>query len=205
MSKTCFTHSSSNAVIPSNYGPCDPRTGSITLCCGVGHTCLTNGLCMTRSGKHYSGGCTDSTYEAAICPQFCTSGGHPATDMTISTLTWVIGNANWVVECPSGTAVKTGDYCCSVNAAAKTCCDVASNALGLGAAVFSAQALLAVSVETRGVPASTSSGTTSTSSRSITSWNPFFRAGPRLACMLTICRFFYAYIDSPLHDLRGAG
>ena len=206
MSTISYNHSSPSAVMPSNYGICDPRAGSISLCCGVGHTCLTNGLCVTRSGIYYSGGCTDSTYEAAICPQFCTSGGHPAIDMATSILTWVIGDANWVVECPSGTAVEAGDFCCSVNGTAKTCCDTASNGLGLGAAVFSAQALSAVSVETSSVPACHRSGATNTSSRNITSWNPFFRAGQRLACMLIICRFFYGYMDSRLrtYPLKGS-
>ena len=203
MSKICYIHSSPSAFILSNYGPCDPRAGSISLCCGVGHTCLTNGLCVTRSGRYYSGGCTDSAYEAAICPQFCTSGGHLAMDMAILIFTWVIGDANWVVECPSGTAVKAGDFCCSVNRTGKTCCDTASNGLGLGAAVFSALALSAVTVEASSVPASTRCGAKNTSSRSITSWNPFCCAGPRLACMLTICRFFYAYTDSRLQPHRG--
>ena len=186
MSKICYTYSSPNTVIPSNFGRCNPRAGSISLCCGVGHTCLTNGLCVTRSGIYYNGGCTDSTYEAAICPQYCTSGGHPVMDMAVSILTWVIGDANWVVQCPSGAAVKAGDFCCSVNGTARTCCDTASNGLGLGAAVFSAQALSAVSMEIKGA---TSSGVTITSSRKITGCHPLFRVRPRLVCMLKICRF----------------
>ena len=197
MSKICYTYSSPNIAnplkytyAPLRYGPCEPWAGSISLCCGVGHTCLTNGLCVTQSGIHYSGGCTDSTYEAAICPQYCTSGGHPVMDMAVSILTWVIGDANWVVQCPSGAAVKAGDFCCSVNETARTCCDTASNGLGLGAAIYSAQAPSAVSMEPIGAPASTSSGATITSSRNITGWNPLFRVRPRLVCMLKICRLY---------------
>lgn len=71
---TCYGHSSPNAVILPNYGPCNPQAGSISLCCETGQTCLTNGLCVTQSGVYYSGGCTDNTYEAAVCPTFCTAG-----------------------------------------------------------------------------------------------------------------------------------
>ena len=180
MSKICYIQSGSNSVIRPDYGPCNPRVDSVSLCCGVGDTCLTNGLCLTRSGIYYSGGCTDSTYEAAICPHFCTSGEHLAMHMANSVLMSAIGYANRMVQCPSGAAVKAGDLCCSINGTAKTCCDTASNGLGLGAAVFSAMALSAVSVQTRGVPAPTRIGATTTTSRSIKSWAPLFRAGPRL-------------------------
>ena len=195
MSKICYSPSS--RVRP-HYGACDPRANSISLCCGIGDICLTNGLCRTRSGMYYSGGCTDSTYEAAICPNFCILGEHPAMYMAISLLTCVIGYAHRVVECPLGAAVKAGDFCCPHSAVNNTasCCDTARNGLGLGAAVYSGHALSPVTAKEGGDPASTRSGATDTSSRSITGWNPFFRAGPRLACMLTICRFFYAHMGS---------
>lgn len=81
MSQTCHGHSGPNAVFLPNYGHCNPQPGNVSLCCEIGQTCLTNGLCVSQSGVYYSGGCTDSTYQAAICPKFCTSGGHCAMNM----------------------------------------------------------------------------------------------------------------------------
>lgn len=141
MSQACYGHSSPNAVILPNYGSCNPQASSISLCCENGQTCLTNGLCVTESGVYYNGGCTDSTYKAAICPTFCTS-----------------GDANWVIECHGSAvgAVKDGDFCCSVNGTTTTCCNTASNGLGLVAAVSSAQA---TSVGASTVRTSASAGT----------------------------------------------
>ena len=172
MSDICYFQSRSNSFIVPDLGPCDPEADSFSLCCGAGDTCLTNGLCVTPFGIHYSGGCTDSTFEDAICPNFCTSGENPAMDRAISILTCVIVDAKWVVECPSGTAVKAGDLCCSINQTAKSCCDTASNRLGFGASIFSAQVSM-VSGEATGVLASASSGAIITSSSSITGWHPF--------------------------------
>ena len=173
MSDICYFRSGSNSFYPQYYGPCDPMLSGISLCCGVGDYCLPSGLCVTQSGIYYSGGCTDSTYENAICPNFCTSGENPAMDRAFSVLTCVIGDANWVVECPFGTAVNAGDFCCSINQTAKSCCDTASNGLGLGASISSAQVLVMLSAEAKGLPASATSGATISSSRSITGWHPF--------------------------------
>ncbi|KAF6227981.1 hypothetical protein HO133_007709 [Letharia lupina] len=147
---SCYGHSSPNAVVLPNYGPCNPQAGSVSLCCETGQTCLTNRLCVTPSGVYYNGGCTDSTYKAAICPTFCTS-----------------GDANWVVEC-HGSAVKNGDFCCSVNGTSSSCCNTASNGLGLVAAVSSAEAVSATFVGASIGPASISSGATTSSSGSTT-------------------------------------
>ena len=76
MAETCYGHTGPDAVSLPDYGPCNPQAGSTSLCCEIGQTCLTNGLCVTPDEVYYNGGCTDSTYKAAICPTFCTSGRH---------------------------------------------------------------------------------------------------------------------------------
>lgn len=164
---SCYGHSSPNAVVLPNYGPCSPQAGSVSLCCETGQTCLTNRLCVTPSGVYYNGGCTDSMYKAAICPTFCTSGRHSAADMSLVKLTFVSGDANWVVEC-HGSAVKNGDFCCSVNGTSSSCCNTASNGLGLVAAVSSAEAVSATFVGASIGPASISSGATTSISGSTT-------------------------------------
>lgn len=175
MSETCYGHRSPNALFLPNYGPCNPQPDSVSLCCETGQTCLSNGLCVTQSGVYYNGGCTDSTYKAALCPTFCTSGRLCPVDMSLIKLMVGTGNANWVVEC-HGSAVKDGDFCCSVNGTTTTCCNDASNGLGLVAAVSSAQAVSATSigagtfqasVSTGTVPELISSGATTSSSGSI--------------------------------------
>ena len=160
MPKICYGHSRPNVTVLPNYGPCNLLADSISLCCETGHYCLTNGLCMTHSGEFYSGGCTDSEYEAAICPTFCTSGKHCAVDLSLITLTFVTGDDHWVNQCLgfAGTAVGDGDFCCSVDGTEVTCCNTASNGLGLKPAVFSALA-----VSARVVPADGPSSTSSTS------------------------------------------
>ena len=203
MSEICYGHSSPNAVILPNYGPCNPQANSISLCCETGQTCLTNGLCVTQSGVYYNGGCTDSTYKAAICPTFCTAGMYYAIVSRLAKLTFVPGDANWVIEC-HGSAIKDGDFCCSVNGTTTTCCNTASNGLGLDAAVSSAQAMSAkegtvpafVSASTP--PISISSGGTTSSSASIT--GAYFPFGVRIgARILTISRFSHIYIPSNCH------
>ena len=182
MSETCYGHSSPNTVFLPNYGPCNPQAGSISLCCEIGQTCLTNGLCVTPSGVYYNGGCTDRTYEAAVCPKYCTSGGHRSMPMYLLTLTYVSGDANWVIECPSGAAVQDGDFCCSVNGTTDTCCNTASNGLGLDAPVSSAQAVSATSLGTSTLPAIINSTATTSSSISIASKVLLVSAAPRLVC-----------------------
>ena len=83
-------------------------------------------------------------------------------------LMFVSGDANWVVVC-HGSAVKDGDFCCSINGSTTTCCDTASNGLGLVAAISSAQAVSATSVGASTVPASTDNGATTSSSGTIES------------------------------------
>ena len=158
MPKICYGHSKPNVTVLPSYGPCNLQADSISLCCETGHYCLTNGLCMTQSGKFYSGGCTDSEYEAAICPTFCTSGKHYAVDLSPVTLTFVIGGDNWVIQCfgSASTAVRHGDFCCPVNGTRTTCCNTASNGLGLRPVVPSALAVSARLVLADG-PSSTSS------------------------------------------------
>lgn len=156
MSEVCYGHSGPYPVVLPNYGPCNPQAG-ISLCCEIGQTCLSNGLCVTQSGVYYNGGCTDSTYTAAICPTFCTSGRNYNLDSSSRRAKFVSGDANWVVQC-HGSAVKDGDFCCSVNGTTSTCCDTASNGLGLVPAISSAQAVSATSVGAQKLPTSITSG-----------------------------------------------
>ncbi|KAM0803738.1 hypothetical protein BDR22DRAFT_47672 [Usnea florida] len=167
MAETCYGHTGPDAQSLLGYGPCNPQAGSTSLCCEIGQTCLTNGLCVTPDLVYYNGGCTDSTYKAAICPTFCTS-----------------GDANWVVKC-QGAAVKDGDFCCSINGSTTTCCNTASNGLGLVAAISSAQAVSATSVGPSTVPASTDKGATTSSSGTIESEDPLHNAQNE-ACMLML-------------------
>ena len=88
---------------------------------------------------------------------------------------FVLGDDNWVVEC-KGAAVKDGDFCCSINGSTTTCCNTASNGLGLVAAISSAQAVSATSVGPSTVPASTDKGTTTSSSGTIESEDPLHNA-----------------------------
>ena len=115
MSQSCF-QTANVAINSTELAPCDstrdPSTAS--LCCTPSQICLTNGLCATNEGFFYSGGCTDETYKAAICPKFCTSPGD-----------------SFVVRCTSSSSlVKDGDFCCSPNGLAD-CCQNSVNALGL--------------------------------------------------------------------------
>ena len=197
MSETCYGHSSPNAVFLSNYGPCNPQQGGISLCCEIGETCLTNGLCVTPSGVYYNGGCTDITYKAAICPTFCTSGKYRAVDQSLVKLIIGSGDANWVIEC-HGPAVHDGDFCCSVNGTTTTCCNTASNGLGLVAAVSSAQAVSATFIGASIVPSSTSGGPIASSFGSVTSGFPITCTYTR-ACMLILGRLSHVYIPSDCH------
>lgn len=80
---------------------------------------------------------------------------------------FVLGDANWVVVC-HGAAVQDGDFCCSIDGST-TCCNTASNGLGLVAAISSAQAVSATSVGTSTVPAPTNNGATASSSGTVES------------------------------------
>lgn len=57
----------------SHYGVCDFRLPA-SLCCIAGDTCLTNGLCFTKTETFYRGGCSDKSYHAGLCPSFCIDG-----------------------------------------------------------------------------------------------------------------------------------
>lgn len=181
MSMTCYGYSSPNVVVLPNYGPCNPRAGSISLCCEFGDTCLANGLCVTPSGVYYNGGCTDDTYQSATCPQYCTTGGHRAMNVSLVILTFLLGDANWVIRCPSGSAVKAGDFCCFANGTTSTCCNTPSSGLGLVAAESSVEAV-STSNGANSVPAYISSGATTSTSKNIASRIFLLYAGPELAC-----------------------
>ena len=94
---------------------------------------------------------------------------------------FVSGDATWVVEC-HGAAVKDGDFCCSTNGST-TCCNTASNGLGLVAAISSAQAVSATSVGANAVPTSTDKGATTSSSGTNESKDPRHDVHNK-ACML---------------------
>lgn len=61
-------------ITDEDYIPCVNITssGSYTACCGVGHYCFSNGLCLDNGGMTtYRGGCTDRSWNSADCPQYC--------------------------------------------------------------------------------------------------------------------------------------
>lgn len=130
MSGTCYGDASPNPTILPKYRPCKPQPDGISHCCKIGDTCVTNGLCVTPFGIYYNGGCTDSTFKAAICPSFCTSGRLCPIDRSLPKLIVITGLAHWPVECHHS-AVKNGDFCCSFNRWDTSCCGTASNGLGL--------------------------------------------------------------------------
>ena len=54
---------------------CDPEAEA-SVCCGIGFTCLSNGLCETYDQKDnwtgfWTGGCTDVTWNSSACPKIC--------------------------------------------------------------------------------------------------------------------------------------
>lgn len=182
MSGTCYGLETPNhdgspypLVLP-HYGPCNPQTDSISHCCKIGDTCLTNGLCVTQVGYHYQGACTDSSLQSAVCSAFCQSGRLCPVDRSLLKLMVMIGLNHWPVEC-YGSAVNDGDFCCSINRKTITCCDTASNGLGLTPGFPMAHRVSArpdgantvpTSVSTGTAPESISSGATTSSSGSIT-------------------------------------
>ena len=160
---TCYGYDSPNAVFSPNavllpnYEPCNLRNDSISHCCEIDHTCVTKGFCMTPSGEFYNGGCTDSSFKAAICRTFCRSGRLSLVDRSLLKLMVITGIANRLVQC-RGSAVENGDFCCSFNRTITTCCNSASNGLGLIAGI---PAALPVSARPDGaslVPTSVSAG-----------------------------------------------
>lgn len=66
----------------SGYYPCDP-TAYTTLCCQIGWTCFSNGLCMITDpstanatyqvGTTFRGACTNPKWNASACGAFCLS------------------------------------------------------------------------------------------------------------------------------------
>lgn len=152
MSQACY-QTPNVPVNATELAPCagTAGTGTISLCCTPLGICLTNGLCATDDGPtslFYSGGCTDSTYEADICPRFCTTPGD-----------------TYVVECAGpDSPVKDGDFCCSTNGDSD-CCQNATNALGLAPSV--SWAVAGVSPMSSATSAM-SSQTTSASVRTLT-------------------------------------
>lgn len=49
---------------------CDP-TAAYSLCCVYGETCKGNGLCLSKNGLIYRGGCTDPTFKDKAYPKNC--------------------------------------------------------------------------------------------------------------------------------------
>lgn len=88
---------------------------------------------------------------------------------------FVLGDENWVVEC-HGSVVNNGDFCCSVNGTITTCCNTASNGLGLVAPVSSAQAVSATFVGGSIVPTSSISGVIASSFGNFPTTCPNIRA-----------------------------
>ena len=70
MSQVCYA---SNGIALPDYGSCGDGTDA-SICCAAGQICLSNGLCAVQLGVFYSGGCTDKSYKATVCPKFCASG-----------------------------------------------------------------------------------------------------------------------------------
>ena len=60
--------------------PCNP-SADVSVCCGRGWTCLSNGVCMlsqdssvgsiSRIGSTYRTSCTDRSWNSPACPSFC--------------------------------------------------------------------------------------------------------------------------------------
>lgn len=63
----CFFPNGDSA---SGFIPCSPNGDGD--CCAEGDSCTQYGYCVSASeGKHYRGGCTDSTWGNPSCPKWC--------------------------------------------------------------------------------------------------------------------------------------
>ncbi|KAK4950260.1 hypothetical protein LTR10_011241 [Elasticomyces elasticus] len=88
-----------------NLVPC--TSASVSSCCAVGDTCISNGLCKNggdlNSGFYWRDGCTDSTWGDG-CPQMCVNGG--SFDLNAP-------NRNYLVRYCGSSGSINAIYCCA--------------------------------------------------------------------------------------------
>ena len=72
LARDCFWPDGSIAISASNsaYLPCGPDDGVHSGCCVPDDGCSTEGYCFGL-GYMYRGGCTDQSWNAPECPQYC--------------------------------------------------------------------------------------------------------------------------------------
>ena len=74
MSPSCYWPDGSPTDF--SYVACTP-TATHSVCCSSGDSCVGNGLCYSRYGSVYRGGCTDSTWQTNECARVCKNGSSP--------------------------------------------------------------------------------------------------------------------------------
>lgn len=61
-------------AISSAGAPCDSEA-EVSICCGFGSICLSNGLCetinSTQQSSFFTDDCTDNSWKSSTCPKIC--------------------------------------------------------------------------------------------------------------------------------------
>ncbi|KAI9850890.1 MAG: hypothetical protein M1838_004869 [Thelocarpon superellum] len=100
--KACYT---SDGQLSASDSPCNIDANE-SFCCGLGELCLAGGMCQPTDSSAQSvtrATCTDSSWQSAACPAFCTNITSPGSSPSVS-------------NCGSDT------YCCDANAGDSDCC-----------------------------------------------------------------------------------
>lgn len=72
MAEQCYWPDTSRA---DNLEACSPGPDNVFApCCYQGHYCLSNGLCLDKTGMTlYRAGCTDSSFNSQSCGNYCSN------------------------------------------------------------------------------------------------------------------------------------
>lgn len=77
-SSPCYQFEDNRIRQEAGWLPCGPwqSGGPVLSCCKNGDFCMSNGICKDTSPSdgttgYYQGSCTDSNYQAALCPHLC--------------------------------------------------------------------------------------------------------------------------------------
>lgn len=164
VSKSCYYP---DGIQATDNTPCY-QNASVSVCCGPGFTCLSNGLCQQRQYL-FRGTCTDSTWRNDDCPSYCESGRSLRKLSRLSSFRSGGTNNhlgqqldNWVSSCPS---LGSGYFCCGSD---NSCCENSTFIFDLGpGTVLSTASLTPTSVSiTTSIPTTEITTTTSRQSTS---------------------------------------
>ena len=78
---------------------CDPEA-EVSVCCGFGFTCLSNGLCETYNKTtswtgFWTGGCTDVTWTSSACPKICNNDKNRQANFHSVVLPFIADHSMW--------------------------------------------------------------------------------------------------------------